>query len=64
MNAKTGQVRLTRSSPDYARVTFDNPPLNVMGPEFVVQLERIISELGSDERVKVGCSTALSTDSF
>lgn len=50
---KKPQVRLARSSPAYCRVTFDNPPLNVMGPEFVVELEKIVSELESDERVKV-----------
>lgn len=50
---KKSQVRLARSSPAYWRVTFDNPPLNVMGPEFVVELEEIVSELENDERVKV-----------
>ena len=28
------QVRLTRKLPTYCRVVFDNPPLNLMGPEF------------------------------
>ena len=41
MDAKTtnAQIRLTRRSPAYWRVTFDNPPLNVMGPETVRQFQ-------------------------
>ena len=29
--------RVTRRSPAYWRVTIDNPPINVMGPEMVRQ---------------------------
>jgi enoyl-CoA hydratase/carnithine racemase len=47
------QVRLTRKSPAYCRVVFDNPPLNLMGPEFVVQFKEIMTELEADEHVKV-----------
>jgi enoyl-CoA hydratase/carnithine racemase len=50
---KTAQVRLARSSPAYCRVTFDNPPLNLMGPEFVLQFKEIMTELETDEQVKV-----------
>ena len=51
--AKTAQIRLNRSSPDYWRVTFDNPPLNVMGPEFVLELREIMTAIETDEQVKV-----------
>jgi enoyl-CoA hydratase/carnithine racemase len=47
------QIRLTRSSPAYWRVTFDNPPLNVMGPPFVRELREIITAIEADEKVKV-----------
>ena len=50
---KTAQVRLTRSSPAYWRVIFDNPPLNLMGPEFVLQFREIMTALETDEHVKV-----------
>ena len=55
MNAKgkKAQMRLSRSSPGYMRVTFDNPPLNVMGPEFVLEIREIMNTLEADERVKV-----------
>jgi hypothetical protein len=39
------QVPLTRRSPAYWRVTIDNPPLNVRGPETVRQFQAVIDEL-------------------
>jgi enoyl-CoA hydratase/carnithine racemase len=51
--AKSSQVKLTRKSPSCFRVSFDNPPLNLMGPEFVRELSAIITELEGDEKVKV-----------
>ena len=50
---KTAPIRLNRVSPACWRVTFDNPPLNLMGPEFVQQFRDIMNALESDERVKV-----------
>ena len=47
------QLRLTRRSPAYWRVTIDNPPINVMGPETVRQFQRIIDTIESDKDVKV-----------
>ena len=32
---KTKEIRVSRRSPAYWRVTIDNPPINVMGPEMV-----------------------------
>src|SRR5882762_3763192 len=51
--SESPQVRLTRKLPAYCRVVFDNPPLNLMGPEFVVQFKKIMAELEADEHVKV-----------
>src|ERR1700680_5022345 len=55
MQAKTekAQIRLTRTSSAYWRVTFDNPPLNVMGPQFVREMREIIAAVEADEEVKV-----------
>jgi enoyl-CoA hydratase/carnithine racemase len=50
---QTRPIRLNRLSPAYWRVVFDNPPLNLMGPEFVLQLRDIVTALESDEQVKV-----------
>ena len=50
---KTAQIRLNRSSPAYWRVTFDNPPLNVMGPQFVREFVEIINTIEDDDEVRV-----------
>jgi enoyl-CoA hydratase/carnithine racemase len=47
------QIRLARISPAYWRITFDNPPLNLMGPEFVLQFREIVTALETDEQLKV-----------
>src|SRR6266513_2083075 len=51
--AKAAQVRLNRVTPSHCRVVLDNPPLNLMGPEFVLQIRDIVTELENDDRVKV-----------
>ena len=49
----TKQMRLAKVSQNYWRVTFDNPPLNLMGPQFVLEFRKILAELDADEQVKV-----------
>jgi enoyl-CoA hydratase/carnithine racemase len=55
MNAMTNptQLRLTQPSPAYWRITIDNPPINVMGPQMVRQFQEIIDALEADEQVRV-----------
>jgi enoyl-CoA hydratase/carnithine racemase len=55
MSAKIekAQIRLTQLSSAYWRVTFDNPPLNVMGPQFVREFREIIKDVEADEKLKV-----------
>ena len=55
MNVMTNptQLRLARQSPAYWRVTIDNPPINVMGPQMVGQFQELIDEIEADEQVKV-----------
>jgi enoyl-CoA hydratase/carnithine racemase len=50
---KAKQIRLSKASPNYWRVTFDNPPLNLMGPEFVVEFAEIVTAIENDEHVRV-----------
>jgi len=52
MDAST-QIRLTRHTAAYWRVTFDNPPLNVMGPDMVRQFQALIDTIERDEAVRV-----------
>jgi enoyl-CoA hydratase/carnithine racemase len=51
--ANPRQIHLERRTPFYWRVTFDNPPLNIFGPETMPQLNEIVSALETDKDVKV-----------
>jgi enoyl-CoA hydratase/carnithine racemase len=51
--ATTRQIRLEKRTPQYWRVTFDFPPLNIFGPDVVPQLNEIVTALETDEHVKV-----------
>lgn len=50
---KAKQLLLSKVSPAYWRVTFDNPPLNLMGPEFLVEFGEIITAIETDEALRV-----------
>src|SRR6202451_946389 len=50
---KPAQIRIAPRSPAYWRVTINNPPINVMGPEMVQQFQEVISALEADEQVRV-----------
>jgi len=52
-SAKITEIRLARRLPSYWRVTFNNPPLNVFGPEGILEMTEIIAALETDEHVKV-----------
>ena len=47
------QLRLNRQTPACWRVTIDNPPINVMGPEMVRQFQHIIDAIESSPDLKV-----------
>src|ERR1700733_6827029 len=50
---RAAQVRLNRVTDSYSRVVLDNPPLNLMGPEFVLQIREVVTALENDDRAKV-----------
>lgn len=50
---RQAQVRLDRLSPAYWRVIMDNPPLNLMGPELVLQFRSIMDQIESDADLRV-----------
>ena len=47
------QIRLERLTPEYWRVTLDNPPFNIFGPETLPQLNSVITQIETDPKVKV-----------
>ena len=46
--ANTRQIRFVRRTSSYWRVTFDNPPLNIFGPETIPELSEIVTALADD----------------
>lgn len=53
MTAQAEQISVSRRSPAYWRVTFDNPPLNIFGPETLPQLDAVVTALEDDDDVTV-----------
>lgn len=51
--AQSDKIRLTRNSAAYWTVTFNNPPLNIVGPNEVRRLVSILDEIEADPDVKV-----------
>jgi len=47
------QISVHRVSPRYWRVILNNPPLNLMGPDFVLQFRQVMTEIESEERLRV-----------
>lgn len=47
------KIRLTRRSAAYWTVTFDNPPLNIIGPAEMRELVTILEQIEADPKIKV-----------
>jgi enoyl-CoA hydratase/carnithine racemase len=47
------EMRIDRLTPEYWRVTIDNPPFNIFGPESIPQLNEVVTQIEQDSRVKV-----------
>jgi enoyl-CoA hydratase/carnithine racemase len=47
------KIRLTRKTPGYWEVTFNNPPLNILGPAELPRLIEILDQIEADPNVKV-----------
>lgn len=47
------EIRIKRITPEYWRVTLDNPPFNIFGPETIPQLNDVITQIETDPKVKV-----------
>jgi len=47
------QFRITKVTPAYWRVTIDNPPFNIYGPDSMPQLDRVVTAIENDPDLKV-----------
>src|ERR1700682_290039 len=49
----TSKLSITQHSPQYWRVTFDNPPINLVDPAMIVALHELLTTIEQDNRVAV-----------
>src|SRR6266436_1021671 len=61
--ASTG-FSLDRSTPSLWRVTFDNPPINLIDPAMIVALHDLLAEIEQDNRVAVVVFDSADADFF
>ncbi|MBB4571426.1 enoyl-CoA hydratase/isomerase family protein [Rhizobium leucaenae] len=47
------EIRVEKRTPAYWRVTFDNPPFNIFGPETIPQMEKVVAEIETDQNLRV-----------
>jgi enoyl-CoA hydratase/carnithine racemase len=47
------KLRITQHSPSYWRVTFDNPPLNLLDPEVTYELRDLMNQMETTKELKV-----------
>ena len=53
MSAKTSQFRITEITPSYWRITFDNPPLNLVNPETILEFQALVGKIESASDLRV-----------
>src|SRR5258705_11717089 len=49
----TSKLSITQHSPQYWRVTFHNPPINLVDPAMIVALHELLTTIEQDNRVAV-----------
>ncbi|WP_164873781.1 enoyl-CoA hydratase/isomerase family protein [Mesorhizobium sp. M7A.F.Ce.TU.012.03.2.1] len=47
------QIKVDKRTPAYWRITFDNPPFNIFGPETIPQMEKVVAAIESDPNLRV-----------
>ncbi|WP_425605832.1 enoyl-CoA hydratase/isomerase family protein [Paraburkholderia translucens] len=52
-SSRRQEFNITQVTPAYWRVTIDNPPFNIFGPESIPQLNSVITQIESDPNLKV-----------
>jgi enoyl-CoA hydratase/carnithine racemase len=61
---QTSTIRLERPTPRIGKITFSNPPVNLIVPETVSRLHEVVKELSEDEHIQVVIFTSSVSDYF
>jgi enoyl-CoA hydratase/carnithine racemase len=64
MNVIASPLRIEQRSPEYWRVTIDNPPINLFDPDLVAGLQQLVDTLENDPHVKVVVFDSADPDYF
>ncbi|RRN63995.1 enoyl-CoA hydratase/isomerase family protein [Caulobacter sp. 602-1] len=57
-------LTVDRSQPGVWRITFDNPPINMLAPEGIIALQRVVTEIEADPQAKVMIFQSADPDFF
>jgi enoyl-CoA hydratase/carnithine racemase len=58
------QIRVARLTPSYWRVSFSNPPINLIDPDTILDLSDLVTQLETDTEVKVVVFDSLDPDFY
>ena len=59
MNTSKSQFRLTKVTRGYWRLTFENPPINMIDPQSMLELQDLLGQFETDPDLRWWYSTAL-----
>jgi enoyl-CoA hydratase/carnithine racemase len=58
------QIRVARATPSYWRVSFNNPPINLIDPDTILDLSDLVTQLETNDEVKVVVFDSLDPDFY
>src|SRR5258707_2146245 len=64
MSTNKSPFKLTKVNPAYWRATFDNPPINMLGPETMLELRGLVGQFEKDPDLKVVVFDSADPDFF
>ena len=64
MSTSKSQFKLTKVTPAYWRLTFDNPPINLLDPQTMLELQSLVGEFEKDPELKVVVFDSADPDFF
>jgi hypothetical protein len=64
MSTNKSQFKLTKVNPAYWHATFDNPPINMLGPETMLELQGLVGRFEKDPDLKVVVFDSADPDFF
>jgi len=53
MDTNESQFKVSKVTPAYWRLTFNNPPINMLDPQTILELQDLVSEFEADPQLKV-----------